>query len=117
MSADIQNMKNMDSIAIAQKIFTVALPVAQQIDAPTAYINIVAGADVPFTDRELWESFNKIRWDTELSSAELKIMRMEKTSVSDTDKKLAVVSISEFEDETGLNRVHNIPPEKGVILS
>ena len=105
----------MDISSIAQKIFDAALPVAQSIDAPTAYVNVVAGADVPFTSKELWEAFNKKRWDTPLSSAELKISCMIKTGDDEIDKKLAVVSISEFEDETGLNRVHNISPEKGTI--
>jgi hypothetical protein len=106
----------MNISSIAKKIFDAALPVAQKTDAPTAYVNVVVGANIPFSDKELWEAFNKERWDTALSTAELAITRMCKTGIRANDKKLTVVSISEFEDETGLNRVHAVSPENGVIL-
>lgn len=106
----------MDIETVVRKIFEAALPASEGIDAPIAYVNVVAGADILFDDRELWDAFNKIKWDSAISSAELRITRMGPTGIDGNDKKLAVVSISEFEDETGLNRIHNISPEKGRIL-
>lgn len=85
---------------ICQKIFDIALPYAQKMSAPISYINVEAGCNIPVSDEELWEAFNKLKWDTVLSSAELMIIR--KPWSAGTEKKLRVVSITPFEDDEGI---------------
>jgi hypothetical protein len=106
----------MNVTAICKKIFEVALPVSKETSAPIAYITVSVGASVPCSDKELWETFNKIRWDTELSSAELNIIRMQTTGDPLTDRRLSVDSLSEFEDDTGASLVHPIPAVSGSIM-
>lgn len=85
---------------ICQKIFDIALPYAQKMSAPISYINVEAGCNIPVSDEELWEAFNKLKWDTVLSSAELMIIR--KPWSQGTEKKLRVVSVTPFEDDEGI---------------
>lgn len=84
---------------ICKKIFDIALPYAQKMSAPVSYINVEAGCNVPVSDEELWDAFNKIKWDTALSSAELMIIR--KPYSRGTGNNLRVTSIIPFEDDEG----------------
>lgn len=86
---------------ICQKIFDIALPYAEKMSAPVSYINVEAGCNVPVSDDDLWEAFNKLKWDTVLSSAELMIIR--KPYSPGTEKSLRVVSITPFEDDEGIS--------------
>ena len=89
----------MDIQEICKKIFELALVYAEKVKAPVAYINVETGADFGYNDNALWEAFNKLRWDTALSSAELMIVR--KPSSGDFGNSLRVVSITTFEDDSG----------------
>lgn len=82
---------------ICRKIYDIALPYAQKMSAPVSYINVQAGCNYPVSDDELWNAFNKIKWDTVLSSAELMIIR--KPYTAGNNKQLRVVSITPFEDD------------------
>lgn len=92
---------SMTAEEISQKIFDIALPYAKEMSAPVSYINVEAGCNVPVSDDELWNAFNKLKWDTVLSSAELMIIR--KPYASGTQKSLRVVSITPFEDDEGVS--------------
>lgn len=106
----------MDIQNICKRIYELVLTYAEKTKAPVAYINVEAGSDFEYGDSALWEEFNKIRWDTELSSAELSIERKPsasskaKTSENGAsengaskaaDNSLRVVSIVVFEDGSG----------------
>lgn len=86
---------------ICQKIYEIALPYAEKMSAPVSYINVEAGCNYPVSDDELWNAFNKIKWDTVLSSAELMIIR--KPYTAGNNKQLRVVSITPFEDDEGVS--------------
>lgn len=102
---------NMTAQEICQKIFDIALPYAQGMSAPVSYINVEAGCNYPIGDDELWETFNKIKWDTVLSSAELMIIR--KPYSAGTEKNLRVVSITPFEDDESFSAP--LPVRNGTI--
>ena len=89
----------MDIQNICKRIYELVLTYAEKTNAPVAYINVEAGFDFEYEDSALWEAFNKLRWDTELSSAELSIER--KSSGAEKDNSLRVVSIVVFEDGSG----------------
>lgn len=103
-SMDIQN--------ICKEIYNLALGYADKTNAPIAYINVEAGFNFEYDDNVLWESFNKLRWDTVLSSAELFIVR--KPFSGHKDGSLRVVSLSVFEDDEGGTPTINI--ENGIIV-
>ena len=90
---------NMDVTEICKKIFSIAEPYAQNNDSPISYINIEFGFNVGISEEELWSTFNKIRWDTILSSAELFIIR--KPFIGIIDNSIKVTSVALFEDEEG----------------
>lgn len=96
---------------ICHKIYDIALPYAQKMSAPVSYINVQAGCNYPVSDDELWNAFNKIKWDTVLSSAELMIIR--KPYAAGTEKTLRVVSITPFEDDESVTTA--VPVKNGDI--
>ncbi|MCR4712951.1 MAG: hypothetical protein K5751_01065 [Treponemataceae bacterium] len=89
----------MDIQNICTRVYELVLAYAEKNKAPIAYVNVEAGFDFEYDDSVLWETFNKIRWDTVLSSAELMISR--KRSDGTKDESLRVVSISTFEEDNG----------------
>lgn len=89
----------MDIQNICKRIYELVLDYAEKTNAPVAYVNVEAGFDFEYDDNALWETFNKIRWDTALSSADLMIER--KPACGKKDASLRVVSITTFEDESG----------------
>ncbi|MCR4940366.1 MAG: hypothetical protein K5930_09720 [Treponemataceae bacterium] len=102
----------MDIQTICKKIYNLTLGYAGKLNAPVAYINVEVGSNFAYEDNQLWEAFNKIRWDTVLSSAELFIVRKTFSGVSDDS--LRVVSITVFEDDSGNSPV--IPVVDGLIV-
>ena len=91
----------MDIQNICQRIYDVVLSYAEKTNAPVAYINVEVGPDFEYGDNALREEFNKLRWDTELSSAELSIERKSSGASKSADNTLRVVSIVVFEDGSG----------------
>jgi hypothetical protein len=103
----------MDIQNICQRIYDVVLSYAEKTNAPVAYINVEAGSDFEYGDNALWEEFNKLRWDTELSSAELSIERKSSGASKSADNTLRVVSIVVFEDGSGDSP--DIPVKNGLV--
>ena len=103
----------MDIKSVCEKIFELTLGYAERTKAPVAYVNVEAGFNCEYDDNSLWETFNKLRWDTVLSSAELFIVR--KPFAGSEDKSLRVVSISTFEEDSGGSP--EIPVENGWVVS
>lgn len=102
---------SMTAEEICKKIFDIVLPYAEKMSAPVSYINIEAGCNVLLSDDELWEAFNKFKWDTVLSSAELMIIR--KPWSKATERNLRVISITPFEDDEGISAP--LPVRNGTI--
>ena len=97
---------------VSKKIYDIALPIAEKCEAPIAYITILKGKDSQFSDIELYKAFNKMKWNTKLSTSELSFTK------TDVDKTiLRVLSISEFEDENGTAISHSVKAEAGTIIS
>ena len=88
---------------VCRKIYEIALPVCQKSEAPIAYISVILSRDFPFAPNVLYEEFNRVKWNTPLSSSELDI------SQSQTDAFSRVVSVTEFEDENGEAKSHETP--------
>ena len=97
---------------VCKKIFDFVLPFAENVLAPISYINLEIGFNTEIDDDELWECFNKLRWDTTLSSAELFIIR--KAYSGEVDKSIKIISISIFEDDENVTPV--IPVKNGLII-
>lgn len=85
----------MDLENICRKIFALALEHNAASLGPVAYVNLKVGAGFPYTDSDMWKTFNNVRWDTVLSSAELFIERLPDPA----DTSLRVVSLTGFEEE------------------
>lgn len=88
----------METTEICKKIFDFVLPYSEQTSAPISYINLEVGFSVKNSENELWETFNKLRWDTKLASAELLILKKNYTG-TEKDTSIRVVSLSLFEDD------------------
>ncbi|MCM1321856.1 MAG: hypothetical protein NC041_09555 [Bacteroides sp.] len=85
----------MNEEEVCEAIYALVLPVSNKIPSPVAYINVKLGFDCPFAETALWNVFNKIKWNTPLSSAELFISRNSYTGTPDTS--VCVESLSFFE--------------------
>lgn len=99
--------------AICKKIFDFVLPYAEKNDSPIAYINIEIGFSVDISETDLWDCFNKIRWDTKLASAELFMLKKNYTG-SSKDSSMRIISISIFEDDGKASPL--IPIKDGIII-
>ena len=87
--------KNMDLEKICKKIFDFVIPYAEKSESPISYINIELGFSVDISENDLWETFNKMRWDTKLSSAELLLIKKSYTG-TDKDSSIRIISLSVF---------------------
>ena len=73
----------MNAEAISEKIYKLMLPFSTEDLPPVAYVSVEVGNDFDISDDEIRDSFNKKKWDTALSSAELLILRKPKSIFSD----------------------------------
>ena len=85
--------ESMDLETACKKIFDIISEKTKQTDAPVAYVNVRFGKDWRFSDYETTECFNKIKWDSALSTADLNIIHDDEC----TDL-FRVEDISGFED-------------------
>lgn len=60
---------------ISQTIYTMILPFTVENMPPIAYISIEVGNDYESSNEQLTIAFNRRKWDTVLSTAELLILR------------------------------------------
>ena len=103
----------MDLETACKKILNVALPFSQYSSAPIAYVCVSKGKSCPFSEDQLSECFAKLKWDTELSSAELSFNKIESENVSFA---LQVTEVIEFESENCDAPHHKIQFSDGFIL-
>ena len=103
----------MDLNAVCKKILDVALPFSEYSSAPIAYICVSIGKTCPFSQEELKECFAKIKWDTDLSAAELSFTN----ETSSDSVALEVTEVVEFQDENDSPAArHKIQYSDGFIL-
>lgn len=93
----------MDISEVCRKIFEIVLPLADKAAAPVASINIGITDSCPFTEQELWNAFDSVRWDTALASAELQIFQ------KDGDYCLKVLGLELFEEEDITDNCVSVP--------
>ncbi len=93
---------------VCKKIFELALPIANAAEAPIAAIHVGITPQCPFSEQELYDAFEEVRWDTELSSADLQIIH------KDGDYAVRVLSIELFEEEEIME--NSLKVSCGVIL-
>ena len=103
----------MDINQICKKIFDFVLPYTEKSQSPIAYVNIEIGFTVDISENDLWACFNKITWDTPLSSAELFIIKKSYTGTS-KDNSIKIISLSVFEDDGKSTPL--IPIKDGLIV-
>ena len=101
----------MNASDIAKSIYNLVLSFDQQDCPPIAYINVSVGQNCLISDEELYEAFNKQKWNTALSCAELNIER----SADTADDNLIVTGIEDFEDENGNSEHLEFNTEEAVI--
>lgn len=69
---------------IADKIFELMLPFTTSEMPPVAYVSIEVGNEFPTSNDDICRAFEKVKWDTPLSSAELLILRKPKSIFNDS---------------------------------
>ncbi len=79
--------------------------------APVAYIHLKTGKNSSVDKKELTKAFDKVKWDTPLSTADLSFE--EDSSVSEDI--LIVEDIEEFQDDEGNAAKFKVHPEDSVI--
>lgn len=82
---------------VIKSIYELMIPFSTAELPPVAYVSIEVGHEFPFSDEELTDSFNKIKWDSPLSSAELLILR--KPQFLKQDNTLVLGGFSIFNEE------------------
>ena len=87
----------MDLNLICRHIYYSVISTSKKASAPIAYITLRAGKNFPFTDAEIDEYFNRIKWNTSISTADLVILRDKKL----TENYIEVEEIAEFIDDEG----------------
>lgn len=93
---------NMDLKSIYDHIHKAALSCIPSNSYPLAYINICVGKNFPFSDEEIQETFKKMKWDSDISTADLNIIR----SSSHSDSVVEVTSVNEFIDDSGEGKTY-----------
>lgn len=101
----------MDINSIYKHIYNVVVSTLPEGSYPLAYINICVGKNFPFSDREIDDEFKKCKWDSDISTADLIIIR----SASASDNELEVTSMNEFVDDSGEGKTY-FPKKEGAVL-
>ncbi len=86
---------------ICKRICDFSSSESKKIDSPMAYVRVRVGKDFLFGDEEFQQAFHDAKWDTEISSADIDIIRddsflgflkiEELTGFFDEDGKCAVI--------------------------
>ncbi|MBO4758860.1 MAG: hypothetical protein J5505_02265 [Spirochaetaceae bacterium] len=94
---------------ISGKIYKLMLPFTTEDLPPVAYVSIEVGNDFQISDEEIRSSFDKVKWDTALSSAELLILRKPKSSFSDSSVILGGFSFFNDDVDGCIDEAGDIP--------
>lgn len=86
----------MDLKNIYKHIFFTVISSIGEVKSPIAYINIKLGNKCTFSQEEIVNTFNELKWDSPISSADLNIENDDSLNCI-----LKVEEISDFFDEDG----------------
>lgn len=100
------NLKN-----ICQHIYYAAISATSGFISPIAYIKVRIGKRFTFTEDELLEEFDKSKWNTVISTADLSI-----TKDDNLDCVLKIDEITDFFDDDGKCNTFVVSDEDSIIL-
>ena len=104
-------IRNMDIQSIYKHIHDVVVSALPDDSYPLAYINICVGKNFPFSNDEINDGFKKLKWDSDISTADLNIIR----STEMEDNALEVTSMNEFVDDSGAGKTY-FPKKECAVL-
>ncbi|NLK45217.1 MAG: hypothetical protein GX297_00955 [Treponema sp.] len=99
----------MNAEDISRKIHRQILPLSTENLPPVAYICIEVGNNFQFSDDDIRKAFDKIKWDTELSSAELLVLRKPKSNIPDSSVILGGFSFFDDGVDNNIDETGEIP--------
>jgi hypothetical protein len=100
----------MDLKTVCARIYYAVITAIGESKAPIAYINVRVGKKFTFSDDEFLSLFNKTKWDTVISTADLVIVHDDTLAPA-----LRIEEISAFFDEDGKCNVYTVPLEDAII--
>lgn len=103
-------MDFMDLKTVCAHIYYAVVNAIGECKSPIAYINVRVGKKFAFSDAEFLALFNKTKWDTVISTADLVIVHDDSLSAA-----LKIEEISDFFDEDGKCDVFTVPEDDAVI--
>ena len=103
-------MDFMDLKTVCAHIYYAVVNAIGECKSPIAYINVRVGEKFAFSDAEFLALFNKTKWDTVISTADLVIVHDDSLSAA-----LKIEEISDFFDEDGNCNVFSVPEDDAVI--
>ena len=103
-------MDFMDLKTVCAHIYYAVVNAIGECKSPIAYINVRVGKKFAFSDAEFLALFNKTKWDTVISTADLVIVHDDSVSAA-----LKIEEISDFFDEDGNCNVFSVPEDDAVI--
>lgn len=109
--------ETMENQKICQRIFDIASEYARRSESPVSFVNLSVSSSCPVSDEELWNGFNRIRWDTDLASAELMITRENPDKAAKEGYVIKVKSLSLFEEDDQVGAGEPVlPVQDGTVL-
>lgn len=107
----------MNNQEICQRIFDIASEYARKAASPVSFVNLSVSGSCAVSDEELWNGFDKIRWDTDLASAELMITRENPDKAAEEGYVIKVKSLSLFEEDDQVGAGEPVlPVQDGTVL-
>ncbi len=103
-------MNSMDLKSVCAHIYYAVVNAIGECKSPIAYIKVRVGKKFVFSDDEFLALFNKTKWDTVISTADLVIVHDDSLEPA-----LRIEEISDFFDEDGKCDVFTVPEDDAVI--
>lgn len=93
----------MDVHSICKEIYTFTCRACCGCETPVAYISVKLGAEFKFSDSDLISEFDKMKWNSPISTADL---------ILEHDEKLPEIfkikEIRGFEDDSGYEKIYKV---------
>lgn len=95
--------KNMDLNSICKEIYTFTCRSSCGAETPVAYIFVKVGKDFKFKDSDLIQIFDKMKWNSPISTADLVVEHD-----SAMEELFKVTEIQGFVDDEGREKVYKV---------
>lgn len=96
---------------VCKNIYYAAHTAAAKAEAPVAYIRTKKSPDFPYSQTELAETFAELKWNTNLSSADLTV----EDDKSLPAGQLVITAVEEFMDDEGHAEILQVHEEDSII--